>query len=144
MVRLAQTVHLYYTDTNSVSKRNESSFHLSLVTLVFHHVHLYCTDTNTVTKQTETRFHMTYSPRSSIRCIQDDFHAYGTSAQTAHLSCVKNSTISKRTKMRFHLGLVTYEFHEVRPIQFLSLWYVRCEPCTDIAHTLTLSPNRPK
>jgi hypothetical protein len=32
-------------------------------------VHLYCTDTNTVSKQTETRFHMTHSPRSSIRCI---------------------------------------------------------------------------
>jgi hypothetical protein len=36
-------------------------------------VHLYCTETNTVSKQTEARFHMTHSRSSSIGCIQDDF-----------------------------------------------------------------------
>jgi hypothetical protein len=41
-------------------------------------VQLHCTNTNTVSKQTEMRFHMTHSPRSSIRCIEDDFRAYGT------------------------------------------------------------------
>jgi hypothetical protein len=41
-------------------------------------VYLYWTDTNTISKQTETRFHKTHSPSSSIRCIQDDFRAYGT------------------------------------------------------------------
>jgi hypothetical protein len=35
--------------------------------------HLYCCDTNTVSKRTETRFHMTRSPRSSIGCVQHDF-----------------------------------------------------------------------
>jgi hypothetical protein len=41
-------------------------------------LHLYCTDSNIVTKRTETRFHITHSPRSSIGCIQDDFRADGT------------------------------------------------------------------
>jgi hypothetical protein len=59
-------------------------------------VHLYCTDTNTVSKRTKTRFHMTHSPRSSIGCVQHDFRANGTFDQTAHVSCVKISTISKR------------------------------------------------
>jgi hypothetical protein len=40
-------------------------------------VHLYCTDTNTISKRTETRFHMTLSARSSIGSIQDDFRADG-------------------------------------------------------------------
>jgi hypothetical protein len=31
-VRLAQTVHLSYTDTNTVSKRTEMRFHLTHVT----------------------------------------------------------------------------------------------------------------
>jgi hypothetical protein len=41
-------------------------------------VHLYCTDTNTVSKWTETRFHMSHPSRTSIGCIQDDFRAHGT------------------------------------------------------------------
>jgi hypothetical protein len=41
-------------------------------------VHLYCTDTNSISKRTETRFHMTRSSRNSIWCVQDDFRAYGT------------------------------------------------------------------
>jgi hypothetical protein len=41
-------------------------------------VQVYCTDTNTVSKWTKTRFHMTHSPRGSIRCVHDDFRAYGT------------------------------------------------------------------
>ena len=32
----------------------------------------------------------------------------------------------------------------MRPKQFPSLWYVRRKPCTDLAPTLTLSPNGPK
>jgi hypothetical protein len=41
-------------------------------------VHLYCNDTNAVSKRTETIFHMTQSPRSSLGCIQHDFRANGT------------------------------------------------------------------
>jgi hypothetical protein len=36
--------------------------------------HQSCTDTNTISKQTEMRFHNTL-PRSSIRCIQNNFWA---------------------------------------------------------------------
>jgi hypothetical protein len=36
-------------------------------------VHLYCTDTNTVSKRIETRFHLTHSSRTSIGCVQYDF-----------------------------------------------------------------------
>jgi hypothetical protein len=36
-------------------------------------VHLYCTDTNTVSNRTETKFQITHSPRSSIRCVQHGF-----------------------------------------------------------------------
>jgi hypothetical protein len=32
MVRLVQTVHLSYTDTNTVSKRTEMRFHMTYVT----------------------------------------------------------------------------------------------------------------
>jgi hypothetical protein len=65
-------------------------------------------------------------------------------AQTMQLYCVKISTICKQTETSFHLILVTYKYHRVHPKQFLSLWYVRCKPCTYIAPTLTLFPNRPK
>jgi hypothetical protein len=139
MVRSAQNLLLYCTDSNTVSKRTETRFHTthsprSSIGCVQHDfradgtfdtnrtpflrqdyhylqtdsnklpleprhlgvssgapkmicepmvhlaqtVHLYCTDTNTVSKRTETRFHRTDSLRSSIRCIQDDFLAYGT------------------------------------------------------------------
>jgi hypothetical protein len=56
-------------------------------------------------------------------------------AQTMHLSCIKNSTISKRTETSFLLSLIT---------DFLGLWLVWRKPCTYLALTLTLSPNRPK
>ena len=131
MVHVAQTVHLSWTDTSTISKRNETSS----------------------TRPT--------SPRCYIGCVQTDLQAYGTfdakratilhrrqhclqidrneishdprhlgvpsgasktisnpmvrSAQTAHLSCVKTSTISNGTETRFHLSLVTEEYHQVRP-----------------------------
>ena len=61
------------------------------------------------------------------------------STQTMHLSCVKISSISNRTITSFHLSLVTYEYHRVCPIRFLSLWYVRRKPCAYLTLTLTLS-----
>jgi hypothetical protein len=112
-------------------------------------VHLYFVNTNIVSKQIETRFHMTHSPRSSIGCVLDNFCADGTfdtndapflrqdyhylqtdsnklplephyqgvslgtskmnskpmvrSAQTLHLYCTKSNTVSKWNKMRFHM-----------------------------------------
>jgi hypothetical protein len=41
-------------------------------------MHLYCIDTNIVSKRTETRFHITHLPKSSIGRVQHDFEAYGT------------------------------------------------------------------
>ena len=38
MVRLAQTVHLSCTDTNIVSERNKTRFHMTHVTKEFHRV----------------------------------------------------------------------------------------------------------
>ena len=76
MVRLAQTVHLPWTDTSTISKQNETTSHKTNVTYVLHRVRpnrfpslwyvqrksvqLYCTDANNVSKQTEMRFHMTH------------------------------------------------------------------------------------
>jgi hypothetical protein len=40
MVHMAQTVHLSCTKTNTVSKRTETSFHLSLITQEYLPVHL--------------------------------------------------------------------------------------------------------
>jgi hypothetical protein len=61
-------------------------------------VHLYCTDTNTVSKHTETRFHMMHSPRvpSGVSNMISESMVRWT--QTAHLSCVKIITISKQTR----------------------------------------------
>jgi hypothetical protein len=111
-------------------------------------VPLYCTDTNIVSKRTKTRFHMTQSPWISIVCVQHDFRPDGTFntncapffrqdyhylqtdsnklpldprllevssgvskmifeaivhwAQTVHLYCTDPNTVSKRTETRFH------------------------------------------
>jgi hypothetical protein len=65
------------------------------------------------------------------------------SVQTMHLSCTDTNTVSKWTKTRFHTTHVTYEFHRVRPKQFMSLWFVQCKPCTYVVSRLTLSPNGP-
>jgi hypothetical protein len=66
------------------------------------------------------------------------------SVLTVHLSCTDTNTISKRTKTRFHTTDVTYEFHQVRPKLFMSLWYVQCKPCTYLASRLALSPPDPR
>jgi hypothetical protein len=38
---------------------------------------------------------------------------------------------------------VTLEFHQVHPILFLNLRYVRRRACTNLASTVALSPNGP-
>jgi hypothetical protein len=63
------------------------------------------------------------------------------SVQTVHQSCTDINTISKWTKTRFHTTHVTYEFHQVRPKQFMSIWNVQCKLCTYLASWLSLSPN---
>jgi hypothetical protein len=46
-------------------------------------------------------------------------------------------------KTRFHMTHVTYELHQVCPKLFMSLWYIKCKPCTYLVSKLTLSPNGP-
>jgi hypothetical protein len=60
------------------------------------------------------------------------------SAQTVHLSCIKICSISKRTESRIHLSLTPKEYHQVRPKQFLSLWYIQHKRCTYHASRLAL------
>jgi hypothetical protein len=65
------------------------------------------------------------------------------SVQTVSHSCTNTNIVSKSTKMRFHMTHVTYEFHEVCPKLFMSLWYVQCKPYTYPVSRLALSPNGP-
>jgi hypothetical protein len=77
-------------------------------------VHLYCTDTNTVSKRTETRFHNTHHlglPSGACKTISEPTVRL---VKTAHLSCVKISTISKQTQTSFNLSLVTLDYHRMR------------------------------
>jgi hypothetical protein len=57
------------------------------------------------------------------------------------LSYTDTNTISKWTETRIHITKVTKEFHRVCPKWFLSLWYVWCKSCTNLASRLALSPN---
>ena len=68
MVRLAQTVHQSYINTNTISK---------------------WTDWDSTGPT---------SPRSCIGCVQNDIWAYGTFTQTMHLSYINTNTISKQTE----------------------------------------------
>ena len=74
-VHSAQTVHLSCAKTNTISKRTETIFHLTYVTLEYHSgvpkaismhvahsgqtVHLSCDKINTISKWIETRFLLT-------------------------------------------------------------------------------------
>jgi hypothetical protein len=76
MVRLAQTVHLSCTKTNTISKRTEkeilhdprhvgvpsgaSKIIFEAMLRVVQIVDLSCTETNNISKSTETRFYMTH------------------------------------------------------------------------------------
>jgi hypothetical protein len=94
MVQLPQTVHLSCTETNTVSKRTETCFHLSLVTQEYHLVHpkqflslwniwrqpcTYHAPKLTLSPK-EPKWDSTWptSKRSSIRCVQIGFWGYGT------------------------------------------------------------------
>jgi hypothetical protein len=119
VVRLAQTVHLSCTDTNTVSKWIKTRFHMTHVTGEFHHVHLkwflslwyvlrkpstYLSSTLTLSP-TRSKGDSTWptSPRSSISCIHNDFCACGTFGANCAPIYISISTISKLTKTRFHM-----------------------------------------
>jgi hypothetical protein len=93
MVRLAQTVHLSSTNTNTVSKRTEMRFHMTHITEEFYWVCpkqflslwyvwrkpcTYLAPTLTLSPN-GSKWDSTWptSPRSSIRCVYTDFWACG-------------------------------------------------------------------
>jgi hypothetical protein len=114
-LRLAQTVHLSCTDSNSVSRWIETRFHISNVTAEIHRVRpkwflslwyirrkpcIYLVSRLALCPNRPKWATMcASSPRSTIGCVQNDF---------------------------------------------LTLWYVWRKPSIYLASRLTLSPNRPK
>ena len=61
-------------------------------------VHLYCTNTNTISKRTERDSSWSMSTRSSIGFVQNDIWAYGTFSQIVHLSYTNTNSFSKWTE----------------------------------------------
>ena len=104
-------------------------------------VHLSSTNTNTISKRIETRFHMTHQQGVPSGASTTISMPMVHSVQTVQLSCTNTNTVSKRTETRFHKTHVPKEFHLVHPKRFSSLRYVRRKPCSYLAPTLTLSPN---
>jgi hypothetical protein len=94
MVSLAQTMYKSCTDTNNVSKRTETWFHMTHVTLEFHQErpklfmslwyvwHKLCTYLASRLALSPNgpiqASSWATSPRSTICCVQNDFWAYGT------------------------------------------------------------------
>jgi hypothetical protein len=93
-VHSAQTVHLSCTETNTISKWTETSFHLTYITYEYHPVcpkwflcsryirrqpYTYLASRSTLSPNGPKRVRTwSTSPMSAIRCIQNDFWAYST------------------------------------------------------------------
>jgi hypothetical protein len=112
MVRLAHTVHLSCSDTNIVSKRTETRFHITHITKKCRQVcpiwflslwYILCIRAPIFRQVTLSpngpKWASTWasSPSSTIRCVQNDFWAYGTFSTTVHLSCTDANILSKQT-----------------------------------------------
>jgi hypothetical protein len=154
-----QTVHLFCTETNTISKtdRNELLFeprHLGvpsgaskmiseamqyLAQTMHLHWKEHCFQTDWIKLPFEPR-HLGV-PSGASKTISKPMVRM---AQTMHPSCTATSTISKRTERRFYMTHITLLFHRVRPKWFLSLRYVRGKPCTYLESRLALSPKGPK
>ena len=127
MVRLAQTVHLSYINTNTISNRpNEiprDPRHLAVpsgaskmisepvVRLVQTCTYLALTLTPSPNRPDK----IAHDPRDlgvpsgASKTISEPVVR---SAQTVHRSCIKISTISKWTKTSFQLSFITEEYHQ--------------------------------
>ena len=123
MVCLPQTMHLYCTDTKSVSKRKEVRFQMTHVTKEFHRVHpkrftsLWyvrrkpCTYiASRLALCPKGRNELPLEPRhlvvqsSASKMISEPMVRL---AQTTHLCCTDPNTISKRTEIRFDMTHIT-------------------------------------
>jgi hypothetical protein len=104
-------------------------------------VDLYCANTNTVSKQTEIRIHMTHWPRSYMRCIEDNFWAYGT-FDTNHAPILHQDyhylqmDTNKLALKPCYLGVSSGASKMI-----FSLWYIWHKPRTYLASRLALSLN---
>jgi hypothetical protein len=114
MVCLAQTVHLSCVKISTISKRNEMSIHLCLVTLEYHRVH---------PKWFLSLWYVWHKPCTYLALTQ-----------TMYPNGPKRDSTDPR-----HLGVPSGASKT-----FLSLWYVWHKGFTYLALTLILSPNRPK
>jgi hypothetical protein len=104
-------------------------------------VHISCVKISNISEWTKLSlepYHQWLSSSASEMIFESMVHL----AHTVHLSCTNTNTIFKRKEERFHMTHVTQEIHP-HPKWFLSLWYVRCKPCTYLASRLALSPNGP-
>jgi hypothetical protein len=157
VVRSAQTIHLSCVKISTISKRTQSSIHLSLVTLEYHQVRpkrflsLWyvrdkpCNYLASSLALSPIGLNRASTWASSLRVPSGVSKTISMPtvclAQSVHLSCTNTNTVLKWTKMRFHMTHVTLEFHQVRPKWFLRLWYVRQKSCTNLASRLALSSN---
>jgi hypothetical protein len=113
VVRSTQIVHLSCVKISTISRRNEHKYPLEPC-----HLGVQSGASKTI-----------YGPVVRL-------------AQTMHLPCTDTDTVSKRIETGFNMTHITKEFYRVRPIRFLSLWYIRCKPCIYLASRLALSANR--
>jgi hypothetical protein len=123
MVHLVQTIDLSCTETNTISKWTETRFYMTHIPLGYHpgrpkqfmrlwyiwckpctYLALKLTLSPNGPKQASI---WATSPRSTIRCIQNNFWAYDTFGQTMHLPCIETNAVSERTKRRFYMTHVT-------------------------------------
>jgi hypothetical protein len=159
-LRLAQTMHLSCTDTNTVSKWIETRFHMTNVTEKIHRVRpkwflslwfvwrKLCSylASGLALSPTRPRRPSTWSssPRSTIGCVQIDFCAYGTFGA------------NRAPILHWHYHCHQMDWNEIPHDQCLlkdssgaskmiSKPTVRsAQPCTYLASRLALSPNKPK
>jgi hypothetical protein len=111
-VHLAQTVHLSWTDTNTISKWTKTRFHMTHVTLEFHRVHL---------KWFLRLWYFWHKPCTYL------------TSRLALFSNRLNRASTSASSPRCTIGCVQK--------QFLSQWYVQRKLWTHLASRLALSPN---
>jgi hypothetical protein len=153
-------MHLSWVKISTVSKWIKTSFFLSLINLEYQQVrpewllslcYFWCKpctyrESRLTLAANGPKWASTWasSPRSTIRCIQNDFWPYGT-FDTNHAPILHRRKLHLQTDQNKiphdprNLGVPS-----VRPKQFLNLWYVRRKPCTFLASRFILSPNGPK
>ena len=117
MVRLAQTVDLSCTDTNTVSKEKEVRSHMGSgasktisepTVRSTQTVHLSCFKISTMSEKDGNELplepHHLVVPSNASKTISDPMVC---PAQAMHLSCTDTNTVSKRKEERFHMTHVT-------------------------------------